>query len=175
MLETPTPGSTGADGDVQINSGQTINLSIDSLPASHTCADGGSGVAYSLVELTSWYARANYSLGYDCLLPGDEVLLINLQGYSGSLVNVGNYEFLHVSDVIGDKIYFTTPKTKFYGEHDYDDTNIGRGSSNQLVVLQRVPNYNNMVINGTLTAKSWDDYKYGILAFRVAGTLSGAE
>ncbi len=132
-------------------------------------------MAYSLVELTSWYARANYSLGYDCLLPGDEVLLINFQGNSPSPTNLGHYEFLQVSDVVRDKIYFTSPKTKFYGEHEYDDTNIGRGSGMQRVVLQRVPNYNNMLMNGTLTAKFWDDYKYGILAFRVAGYSSSRE
>jgi hypothetical protein len=37
-----------------------------------------------------------------------------------------------------------------------------------------VPNYQDVTINGTLTGNSFDHYKHGVLAFRVAGALSGA-
>lgn len=37
----------------------------------------------------------------------------------------------------------------------------------------RVPNYNNVTVNGTLTGNPWDGGKYGVVVFRVNGTLSG--
>jgi hypothetical protein len=40
-------------------------------------------------------------------------------------------------------------------------------------MLMRVPNYNNVTINGTLTADGFDGLKNGVLMFRVAGTLGG--
>jgi hypothetical protein len=48
------------------------------------------------------------------------------------------------------------------------DTAIGK------VMLVRVPNYNNVTVNGTLTASAFDGNKYGVMAFRVKGELSGS-
>ncbi len=37
----------------------------------------------------------------------------------------------------------------------------------------RVPNYNNLTVNGTMTGAAWNGTRFGVLAFRVAGELSG--
>ncbi|MEW6093469.1 MAG: LamG-like jellyroll fold domain-containing protein [Chloroflexota bacterium] len=172
---TPQLEGTGSDGDIQINSGQTTNLSTTNIAAGRSCSDGGDAVAYSISELTSLYARVqNVEVANGCLSPGDEILLINLQGSSPSTVNVGNYEFLRVASVAGNIVYFTTPKIRFYGEASNNDSNIGTGIGQQRVVIQRVPNYEDVIINGTLTASAWNGSKYGVLAFRVAGVLSGS-
>ncbi len=92
---------------------------------------------------------------------------------NGSGVNMGNFEFLKVGALIGDTVYFKTSKTGWYGANAGDDSNIGTGSGQQRIIIQRVPNYDNLTIDGTLTASAFDGNKYGILVFRVAGTLSG--
>src|SRR5690554_3953409 len=58
-----------------------------------------------------------------------------------------------------------------YG-HNGGDNSIGTGA-NHRVVLQRVPNYNNVTVNGILASSSWTGYKHWVLAFRVMGELTG--
>jgi len=108
---------------------------------------------------------------------GDEVLLINVRGvgYNGgtSVANEGNYETFEISDINGTDITFATLKTKLYGD-DGGDTNIGINvSSNQKVMLQRVPNYNNLTINGGISIYN-NNYspKDGVIFFRVKETLT---
>ena len=108
-----------------------------------------------------------------CLAPNDEILLINLRSDGSANTSVGKYEFLRVQSVNGSTVLFTTVKTYWYGAGSFDDTNIGVGSGQQRVVIQRVPNYNDLTIDGTLTGNPFDGYRYGIIAFRVAGTLTG--
>src|SRR5262249_28090156 len=105
---------------------------------------------------------------------GDELLLVNLRGTSTNYVNAGNYEFLRVGGITGDTVYFSTAKTKWYGGNANDDSNIGTGTSQQIVALMRVPNYDDLTVNGTLTANAWDGNKYGLIVFRVSGTLAGS-
>ena len=114
-----------------------------------------------LVLSTSSYAKLSVSPNANCLKPGDEIILLHA---FGSGANIGNYEFLHVGGVVGDTVYFTTQKTKYYGANAGDDTNIG---TSQTAIIQRVPNYQNVIVNGTLSTNNR-------LVFRVAGTLSGA-
>jgi len=64
-------------------------------------------------------------------------------------------------------VYFASPKSLFYGENPYDDTNIRHEqAAKQNVIIQRVPNYNNVTIDGTLTANAWGGKTGGVLAFR---------
>ena len=70
----------------------------------------------------------------------------------------------------GSTVNFLTPKLNYYGDNTTDDLNVG---TNQDVVIQRVPNYDDLTIDGTLTGNPFDGYRYGIIAFRVAGTLTG--
>jgi hypothetical protein len=111
-----------------------------------------------------------------CLELGDEVLLINLQGTAAHFGNVGNYETLRVSAVTGSAVTFSKAKARFYGDAADDDANLGVTRSNQRVMLQRVPNYQNVSVAaaGGLSAGAWDGIKGGVLFFRAAGVVSVA-
>jgi len=170
--KTPT-GWAPTPGVLDLLTGATFNISTNNTYP-RACADGGDGVAYSVINLAATYAVLSVSPSNDCLTQNDEILLINMQGSKVSTANVGHYEFLHIASVNDNTVYFSTTKKLLYGENEYDDTNIGTDSGQQRVVLQRVPNYDNVILNGTLTANVWNGYKYGIIAFRVAGTLSGS-
>ncbi|MFN8414081.1 MAG: LamG-like jellyroll fold domain-containing protein, partial [Anaerolineales bacterium] len=176
--ETPTPIAlfdsignfgSGLDGNLSVSAGQTINLSTYN-SNSHTCGDGGDAVSYSVTTLSDSSAVLSTSVGEKCLQAGDELLLIQL---SGSGANKGTYEFLRVGGVSGNIVYFTIPKTKWYGANTGDDTNIGTGTGQTRVMLMRVPNYNNLTVNGTLKTSAFDGNKNGVVVFRVKGILSG--
>jgi RHS repeat-associated protein/uncharacterized repeat protein (TIGR01451 family) len=158
---TPSPYGTGADGILTVAG--TFNLNAN-MSGTRVCADG---IAYSVIGLVASSARLSTSPLVSCLATGDEILLIHL---SGSGPNIGKFEYLRVGGVVGDTVYFKTPKVNFYGSNATDDSGVG---SAQRVMLLRVPNYNNVTVNGTLTASGFDGYRHGVVAFRVAGTLSG--
>ncbi len=160
---------SGVDGDLTVASGATYNINTNN-NSSRSCADG---IAYNVTGLTNSTAILSTTPANGCLAAGDEVLLINLQGTNTNYSNTGNYEFLHVGGTVGNAVYFTTPKIHFYGTNATDDSNIGTGAGQQVVMLMRVPNYHNVTINGTLTANAWNGNIYGVVAFRVSGTLTG--
>ena len=175
---------TGADGDLYIDSGQTFNISTSGKNLDRGCTDGGDAVSYRVIGLTSSSATLHRAIDTSCLTPGDEVLLINLMGDASKYVNTGNYEFLHVGSVdpVTRIVYFTTSKTKAYGEDTNGDANIGMSTGQQMVALVRVPNYNNVTImgSGVLTTSAFEAPTTtsmknvgGVIAFRVANILQG--
>ena len=157
---TYTPGvpdprwGTGADGDLTIASG-AYNINTQN-QSGRSCADGGDAVAYSVASLGSTEATLSTAPSTGCLNAGDEVLLVNMLGTNTNYTNTGNYEFLHVSSVSGNQVNFTASKVNWYGDGWRDDSNIGTGAGQQVVMLMRVPNYHNVTINGTLTANAWN-------------------
>ena len=160
---------TGNDGSVTISGSKNINT--DTIAAGRTCADG---VSYSVTALTANTAALSSSPAAGCLAVGDEMLLMNLQGLITTYYsNVGAYEFLRIASVSGNVVTFSSNKVYNYGNNSNDDTNIGTAVSNQRVVLQRVPNYLDVTINGSVTlfANGWNGTKGGILAFKAAGTV----
>ncbi|MCL6096364.1 MAG: site-specific integrase [Patescibacteria group bacterium] len=166
-----TTAGTSADGTVSVSGTQNINTAT--LISGRSCIDGGDAVNYSASSLTSTTAVLSSTPSSGCLAAGDEVMLINLQGTSNNNVNVGNYETLTIQSVSTNTVTFTTAKTKFYGDGAANDTNIGTATTNQRVMLQRIPNYSNLTVlpGGTLTASAWNGTKGGVLFFRVSGTL----
>jgi hypothetical protein len=104
----------------------------------------------------------------------DEVLLINLQGTATANANVGNYETLRVQSVAGATVTFTTAKTKRYGDGASDDTNLGTATTNQRVVLVRIPNFSALTIaaGATLTVDAWNGVKGGVLFVRSTGAAN---
>ncbi len=164
----PVYGS-GSDGAITVASGKNINT--DTLATGRTCADA---VNYSVTALTANSATLSTTPAAGCLVAGDEMLLINLQGISANFANVGNRETLRILSISTNTITFTANKSKYYGNGASDDTNIGTAITNQRVMLQRVPNYTNVTINSaiTLSAAAWDGTKNGVLAFRANGTLT---
>ena len=104
--------------------------------------------------------------------PGDTVLLIQMKGAVidssntanfGTVTNyknAGNYEYNYVKQKTGNLIQLRNLVTRQY------DIPIGK------VQLVRVPYYDNLVVDNTLTCMQWDGTKGGILAFNVKNTLT---
>ncbi len=175
ILATPTSSGivnfgTGSDGVLTIASGATFNINTTNT-SPRFCADGGDAVSYSVIQLSASSALLAQYPSAKCLNVGDEILLINLTATAST--NTGRYEFLRVGSVTGNTVYFTTPKIHFYGANAADDSNIGTGAGEQIVMLMRVPNYSNVTVNGTLTANAWNRLTGGLVVFRASGTLSG--
>ncbi len=164
---------TGSDGAIAITTDTNINTA-NSITG-RSCADGGDAVNYSVTALTPTTATLSTTPSTGCLSAGDEVLLINLQGTSTKYLNVGNYETLRIASVSTSTITFTTAKNKTYGDDPGNDTNLGTATTNQRVMLQRVPNYTDVTLSnaGTdFTASVWTAPKGGVMFFRASGTVT---
>ena len=172
---TPELYGNGADSDLTVATGATFNPNMSTTNPSRVCSQGGDAVSYSVISLNASFAQVSTPVAGGCLTAGDELMLINLQGTTANYANAGNYEFVRVGAVIGDTVYFRTGKTKFYGANAGDDTNIGIAGGQQRVMVMRVPNYRNVILNGTLNPTGWNGLLYGVIAFRVSGTLSSPD
>ncbi len=168
----PAKYGDGADGAVTISANTNINTA--NAISGRSCADGGDAVNYSVSSLGSNTATLSSTPSSGCLTAGDEILLINLQGTSSAYPNVGKYEFLEIQSISGSTLTFTTAKTNNYGGGAGDDANIGTASTNQRVMVQRVPNYTNATVNSAVTwnASDWNGTKGGIFAIKATGTLT---
>ncbi len=156
----PLDTGSGADGSVTISASENINTAVLGSSRS-TYADGilttvtanPTATSISVTDTTGFAA-------------GDEILLINLQGASGDVADVGNYEFLTVDTVPnGTTINVTSTITK-----SYDGTTF----ANQSIIVQRVPQWTSVTINsgGTLTANAWDGTSGGVIVFRATGSVT---
>lgn len=152
-----------------------VNLSTGSL-VGRACADAPS---FAVTALDATTATLSTTPASGCLNPGDEVMLINLQGTAGAIDNVGVAEALTVASVAGSTVTFASPKTHAFGADAGSDNSIGTGAGQQHVELVRVPHYGNVVINAgvTVTADPWNGTRGGVVAFRAAslvvnGTIS---
>ena len=162
----------GSDGSITVSSSK--NLNTTTVQTDRSCADGGDMVSYNIIALTSTTAQLEATPSSGCLAAGDEILLTNLQGTSSAYGNTGNWETLYISSISTDTITFTTTKTKYYGNTtNADDTNIGTATTNQRVILQRIPQYTDVTVQsgGTITADAWDGAEGGVLFFRATGTV----
>lgn len=167
-------GGTGNDGAVTISS--NTNFTTDTIAGGRSYADG---IAYRVNAPSDSATSVTRHSGSDTLsngiAAGDEVLLINLQGWDTDYADAGNYEFMTVDSVTASTITFTSAITKSFD---------GSTASNQKVVIQRVPNYTDVTINSgvTLNAAGWDGlsttpsgaagYYTGIIAFKATGTVT---
>ncbi|MEO6728810.1 MAG: hypothetical protein ABIM99_02710, partial [Candidatus Dojkabacteria bacterium] len=161
----------GGDGSVIFSSDANLNSTNT---GSRSCVDGGDAVNYNVTTLSSSAADLTTTPTAGCLNIGDEVILINLQGISGSTSNVGNYEIFRIANISGPTITFDHAKTKFYGSGASDDNNTGISAGQQKVVIQRIPNYADVTVNGgvNLTSSAWDGNKGGVLYFKSNGVLN---
>jgi len=168
-----SPWGTGIDGSLYVPPAQTYNIHVDNHPG-RSCADGGDAVYYRVIGLTSTSATLASPPQPGCLNPGDEVLLIKMDGANGDAViddNEGNWEFLEIASVSGNTVTFTTPKKKVYGIGSGD----GGIASTEIVILQRVPHYQEVQLEGVLTGNPWEAPQGGgIIAFRVQNRLFGS-
>jgi hypothetical protein len=158
---------TGRDGDLIVT--QALDLGTFNHEG-RSCSDGGDAVAYSVVEFVdALSARVSPTPSEGCLSAGDELLAINLQGTSGSTVNVGRSEYLEVKSVSADVVQFARPKLGYFGDSSDADDNIGLARTQQRVMLQRVPHYKSLILpaDQLLTAPAWNGVRGGVLALRV--------
>jgi hypothetical protein len=154
--ELPWAG-TGADGDLVVTG--VFDLSTDS---SNNRIEPDA-VAYPVLALTPDTVIATTDiLG---IAPGDAVLVLNLQGSATRNTHVGAHEFGEVVALVGDTLTLAEPLTATFGENTNADL------TDQRVVVQRVPQYANVTVEGTLTTGAWDGTTGGVLAIRVADTL----
>ena len=160
----------GADGDVTVSGSSDINTSI--LASGRSYADA---VVYNATNFTNDTVTVNSTP--NGIAAGDEIILYCAKGFSaGDTDNIGNYEFLEVESVNAgtNTITFTANKEKKYGSSAGTDSDVGTGGSNVKVMVQRVPNYNDLTINSSvnLYPSAWDGTKGGLVAFRVKGTFT---
>jgi len=156
----------GLDGDATITANKNLNTEV--VAAGRTYADM---VSYSVTAIGN--NNVTTSATPNGIIAGDKVILINLQGDGSSYVNVGNYEILEVYSVVSTTITFTANKTKYYGSGASDDLNVGTATNKQRVVVQRIPQYNNITItNATVTGDTYNLQKGGILSLFAKGAIT---
>ncbi|MBI4833329.1 MAG: hypothetical protein HY811_00715 [Planctomycetes bacterium] len=155
----------GTDGAITVAAAKNINT--DTIAAGRTVADGWNSRVSALTANTATLVTTP---PVNTFAVGDEVILISLKGISAAYGNVGLYEFLRVQSVAGNIITFTANKINWYGD-GANDTNVG---TNQVVMLQRVPNYTDVTINigGSLACSAFDGTKGGILIVKATGTVT---
>ena len=148
----------GADSTCTVTSG-TTNLNTGS------CSGRGTADAanFSVTANTpSGQNQVTVSTTPTGLAAGDEILIVNLMGTSGSYSSVGKYETKRISFISTNTLTLTSNLS-----NSYDGTT-------QKIMVQRVPNYTTVTIdNGTtLTADGWNGTKNGIIFFRATGTVT---
>ncbi len=174
VIET-LPFVLGPDGTLTVWG--EINFSTTNLSLGRNCTDGGEAVSYSVVALNASTATLKQSPSVGCLVVGDEILLINLQGTSTAHANVGNHETVRVASVAGATVTFTSAKLNHYGSGENDDAELGTTAADQRVMMVRVPTFAAVEVKAgaTVTANAWDGVQGGVLFFRSPGvvTVSG--
>jgi hypothetical protein len=150
----------GRDGSVTITSSQNINTNIlgslrstnsDGISTSVTANPTGTSITVSNIA------------GFT---NGDKILLINLQGASGDIVDVGNQEILTVDGLPSG----STINVEETIVNSYDGTTF----SNQKIICQRIPQWTDVNINsgGDLTCNAWNGTSGGVLVFYASGTVT---
>lgn len=143
----------------------SVNLTTDSITPGRTCDEAPMFAVSSLTSTTATVATAPVG---DCLVAGDEVMLINLQGTSSATVNVGNWELLRIAGVSGTEISFTGSKTRSYGASLDDNIGTNADVAQHRVGILRVPRFGVLTVEAgaTITASGWNGAVGGIVAIR---------
>jgi gliding motility-associated-like protein len=131
-----------------------------------------SGVVNSYTPVT---IIANCSIGVldaSAFSVGNRVMIIQMKGASvdttsnttnfGDVLNLnscGNYEFCHVSSIVGNTIYLTAPLLR-----SYDATGT--------VQLIKVPQYVNATVVAPITCPNWNGSLGGVIVLECSGTLT---
>lgn len=173
-----TPPATGAEGGTaneipepppapELDVVADLDLSATSSSA-RLCQQGGDSATYRVEAFLNGALVLTDSPESECLLPGDEVLLMKLQG-AGDADQVGQHELLRVQAISGARLQLVSAPLLTYGEGDVDSWESGDG----IVVIQRVPSFARVTVRSgaRLTARSWEAGGSGILALRVLGDL----
>lgn len=164
-LSKQNVGNTGTGNDGAITVASNKNINTDNMISGRSCADGGDAVNYTVttsIATGSGTITLSSTPSSGCLAAGDEIIIINLEGTSSDNANVGKYETATVGSISSATISLASTLA-----NTYDGTT-------QKIMVQRVPNYTSVTINGstTLTASAWNGTKGGVLFFRATGTVT---
>lgn len=135
-----TDSGTGKDGALIVN--DIYNINVNNAPGREFIPDS---VTYNISTIKSNSVILSSGGGLET---GDEVILIQMTGANGGL-----YEFLTIDNVSGNEVFFSQSIKNTYNVREK-------------VVLQRVPQYTEVVINGVLTANEWNGNVGGLLVFK---------
>jgi hypothetical protein len=151
----PSDFGAGEDGDLTVGN---YNINRDAQPG-RLFPDAVNFIVTAVGE-----ASVSVEGGVGGIEIGDEVLLINLQGTADHHANVGNYEIKEVARInYGENtVFFTTNVARLYGATDTNADLVG-----QKIMLQRVPRYRSLRVDGTLTADGWNGTKGGVFFVKV--------
>jgi hypothetical protein len=147
-----------------------LNLSRDAITPGRSCAEAP---RYPVLTVTSGGVTVEGPVDAGCLDPGDEVLLIDLQGTGAATAEVGTWEVHRVSSRSGGAVSFDAPVARAYG---------ALGDGGQQVALLRIPGYGALGVaaGAVITADPWDGRTGGVVAMRAArldlqGSISAVE
>jgi parallel beta-helix repeat protein len=149
-LNAQSPYGSGIDNDLLIASGDSY--SVDQVKSAVV---GENPLGSNSINVLS---TAGFSIG-------DEILLITMQDSTdNSQINkTGTYEYQVVSSISENTIFLNSVLKNSY--------NANESVKHQVV---RVPNFNNVTIEGTMTCSTWDGSTGGILCFRASGIVKSA-
>ncbi len=136
-------------------------------PSGRDCPKSGEMATYFVDGADAGALMLEEAPSDDCLLPGDELLLIELQ--SESLERVGQHELLRVRSVQGARVELVSGPLLAYGSGA-----TGRWSAaGAKIVVQRVPSFSRITVNegAVLTARAFRDGGSGVFSLRVLGDL----
>jgi len=138
----------GSDGELTVNLGDTYYMD-----AVKSKVDGTNAAGQNTIFL---FDASGFSVG-------DEVLIISMQDpETDLLLNVtGQYETRYIFSIVGNTL--TLDDTLLY---TYDQT----GDLKHQVI--RIPQYTNVIVDGTITCDAWDGEIGGIVFFRTTGTVT---
>jgi hypothetical protein len=147
-----------------------VNLATTPVTEGRGCAEAPQ---YSVTALGPNAVTLQTVVPEGCLVAGDELLLINLQGTPAETANVGNWELVRAESVDDNVVTLSAAKTRFYGASAGSDANIGLVAGTQRVALVRVPQFARLTVGqgASVTAAAWDGQLGGVIALR-AETLS---
>jgi hypothetical protein len=174
--------SPSRDGDLTISGTSVVN--------SYYPANGSPTVGATSITVGALDGRG----GTTPISTGDLLLVIQVQGASlrtsnsnayGSagttgrgyvnIATAGNYEYVRAGNNVGvggGTLAFATPLQNGYSTATAGTTLNASVAGRGRYQVIRVPQYRNLVVNGTATAPGWNGATGGIVAFDVAATLS---
>jgi hypothetical protein len=163
----------GRDGDLIVPNGQAVDLS-------KLCGSGGpchstniqdypDMAVAPLVQISEDGTELTLGSALDAFkTAGTRVLVINLRGQATNAASVGNYEFATVSGLDGARLALTAPLTQTYGAGGNSDAQL----AGQIVNVIRVPQYNRVIVGGTVTGPAFNGMTGGVLALFASSPLS---
>lgn len=140
VVRTPEFYSDGADGNLIVTSGTTF-YTASNTSGGRTYADGI--VQKSSTQLSTGATSIVLDATSVGLAANDLILVTSIRGNTTNYTDVGKYEFVYVDSVSTNTI---TLKTALV--NNYVQTNG--------IIVQRVPKYFNVYVDGTLTTNPYD-------------------